>query len=431
LTFTLRTGVRFSDGALFDANAVKTSIDRALDPASVCPDCQAMKPAVKSVDAVDSMRVRFTMNQPLAADVFLGLLSQATFGILSPRVIQKSSPEYARQEQPVGTGPYVLQDRVAGDHVTLRRNDDYWGRRPTYAEQVFKIVPDAATREALVRSGQAQVVLLPPISDLPSLQKDPTVKTLLAPGDRVIFFAINTVDKQQPLLQRADVRQALNYAINRDAIVKSTLFGAAVPMNAPVAPSLFGYCAQAPYKYDPDLARSMLARAGATNLPISLIAPTGRYIQDYQAAQNVANDLRAVGVNVQGPRTMDWPSYVGTINVVANRTTVDMHLLGWAPAFLDASPAMAMFDPGQQPPRGLATAYYDNPTVTGLIAKAQVESNRDARAQEYCDAEKQVWSDAPWLFLWVQKFPIVYSAQVTGIGSMPSESFYTVYAQPA
>ncbi|HXM59183.1 MAG TPA: ABC transporter substrate-binding protein [Candidatus Dormibacteraeota bacterium] len=430
-TFTLRTGVRFSDGALFDASAVKASVDRALDPATVCPLCLAMKTGVKSVDVLDPEHVKFTMNLPLAADVFLGLLSQATFGILSPRVIQKSTPAYERQEQPVGTGPYVLQERVPGDHVTLRRNDDYWGRRPAFAQQVFEIVPDAATREALVRSGQAQVVLLPPISDLPSLQKDSTVKTLLAPGDRVIFFAINTVDQQQPLLRRADVRQALNYAINRDAIVKSTLFGAAVPMNAPMAPTLFGYCSLTPYRYDPDLARSMLAKAGASNLTISLIAPTGRYIQDFQAAQNVANDLRAIGVNVQGPRTMDWPSYIGTINVAAAKTTVDMHLLGWAPPFLDASQAMAMFDPGQQPPRGLATAYYDNPAVTSLITKAQVESNRDARAQEYCDAEKQVWNDAPWLFLWVQKFPIVYSAQVTGIGSMPSESFFTVYAQPA
>jgi peptide/nickel transport system substrate-binding protein len=240
------------------------------------------------------------------------------------------------------------------------------------------------------------------------------------------------VDKQQPLLQRTDVRQALNYAINRDAIVKSTLFGAADPMTAPMAPSLFGYCAMGnPYRYDPDLARSMLQKAGATGMTISLIAPTGRYIQDFQAAQNVANDLRAVGINVQGPRTMDWPSYVGTINVVPAKSSVNMHMLGWAPPFLDASQAMAMFDPGQQPPRGLATAYYDNQAVTSLITRAQVEPNRDARAQEYCDAEKQVWNDAPWLFLWVQKFPIVSSAQVTGVASMPSESFFTVYAAPA
>ena len=431
-TLALRAGVRFSDGAPFDAAAVKANLDRTLDPASACPNCGSLPHAVKSVDVVDPGHVRLTMGMPLAADVLLGLLSTTTYAMLSPRTIQKGTPGYAQQEQPVGTGPYVLKERAKGDHVTLVRNDDYWGKRPTYAEQLFRVVPDSATREALVRSGQAQVVLLPPISDIPSLQKDPTVHVLLASGDRSVFFALDTVDKQQPLLQNAQVRQALNYAINRDAIVKSTLFGAADPANAPMASTIFGYCqVPNPYRYDPDLARSLLQKANATGLTLNLVAPTGRYLQDFQAAQNVANDLRAIGVNVQGPRTMDWPSYVGTVVVPSAKASVDAHMLGWAPQYLDASQAMQIFDPSQIPPRGLATSYYDNGSVTGLLQKALVEPNRDTRAQEYCEAEKQVWNDAPWIFLWVQKFPIVYSATVTGIGSVPTESFYTVYAQPA
>jgi ABC-type transport system substrate-binding protein len=431
-TFALRTGITFSDGTPFDAAAVKANLDRETDPNNVCPNCGALSKSVKSVDVLDPGHVRLTMSMPLASDVLLGLLSLSNFGMMSPRAIQKATPAYAQQEQPVGTGPYVLKERVKGDHVTLARNDSYWGKRPTYLRQVFKVVPDAATREALVRSGQAQVVLLPPISDLPSLQKDPTVKVLLAASDRSVFFAMDTVDKQQPLLQNPQVRQALNYAINRDAIVKSTLFGAADVATAPMAPSVFGYCqVPNPYKYDPDQARSLLQKANASGLTISLLSPTGRYLQDWQAAQNVANDLRAIGVNVQGPRTLDWPSYVGTVIVPSAKATVDVHLLGFAPQYLDASQAMQVFDPGQVPPRGLATSYYDNPAVTGLIQKALVEPNRDARAQEYCDAQKQVWNDAPWIFLWVQKFPIVSSAQVTGIGSVPNESFYTVYAQPA
>ena len=431
-TFTLRTGIRFSDGTPFDAAAAKASLDRSLDPTSKCPNCGVLAKAVKSVEVVDPGHVHFTMSQPLAADVVLGLISQAPFGMLSPRTIQKGTTTYVKDEQPVGTGPYVLKERVAGDHVLLVRNDDYWGRRPTYAQQLFKIVPDAATREALVRSGQAQVILLPPISDLPSLQKDSTVKVVTASGDRSVYFAINTVDSQQPLLRNPQVRQALNYAVNRDAIVKSTLFGAAEPMTSVMAPAVFGYCqVPNPYKYDPDLAKSMLAKANASGLTVSLIAPTGRYLQDFQAAQNVANDLRAIGVNVVGPRTYDWPTYVGTVLVPPAKASVDMHLLGWAPQYLDASQAMFPFDPGQIPPRGLATAYYDNPAVTALLQKASMEPNRDVRAQQYCDAQKQVWNDAPWLFLWVQKFPIIHSAQVTGIGSIPTESFYTVYAQPA
>jgi ABC-type transport system substrate-binding protein len=431
-TFTLRTGVAFSDGAPFDAAAVKANLEREMDPKSVCPQCSTLGNAVNSVDVVDPGHVKLVMKSRLAADVLLGLVSLTNFGMMSPRVIQKGTHGYAQQEQPVGTGPYVLKERVKSDHVTLVRNDDYWGKRPTYQQQVFLVVPDAATREALVRSGQAQVTVLPPVSDLPSLRNDPTVKVLLASGDRAVYFAIDTQDKQQPLLQNVQVREALNYAINRDAIVKSTLFGAGDPATAPMAPSIFGYCqVPNPYTYNPDLARSMLQKANASGLTISLVSPTGRYLQDWQATQNVANALRSIGVNVDGPRTLDWPTYIGTVNVPPVKATVDGHLLGWAPQYLDASQAMQVFDPSQMPPRGLETSYYDNQSVAALIQKALVEPDRNARAQEYCEAEKQIWNDAPWIFLWIQKFPIVYSAVVTGVGSVPNEQFYTVYAQPA
>jgi peptide/nickel transport system substrate-binding protein len=431
-TFTLRPGVRFSDGTPLDAAAVAASLDRVLDPSSVCPGCGLLRGVVTSVVVDDSSHVTLVAGVPLAADVVLGVLSLGTNGILSPRTILKGTPGYVQQERPVGTGPYALAERVKGDHVTLVRNDRYWGARPAYARQVVDVVGDAATREALVRSGQADVALLPPIADLPAMRADANVKVLLAPGDRSIFVALDTVDQRQPLLRRREVRRALNFAINRDAIVASTLFGAGDSATSVMAPSVFGYCAPPdPYRYDPELARSMLQQAGASHLSITLVAPTGRYIQDFQAAQNIAGDLRAIGVNVQGPRTMDWPSYISTVEVPPAAASVDAHLLGWAPQYLDASIAMMQFDPSQIPPRGLATSYYDNPAVAALLAKAQVEPDREARVQEYCDAERQVWNDAPWIFLWTEKFPIVYSSAVTGVTSIPTESFDTVHARPA
>jgi peptide/nickel transport system substrate-binding protein len=297
---------------------------------------------------------------------------------------------------------------------------------------VVDVVPDAATREALVRSGEDQVALKPPVGDLPAMRRDSNVKLLMAAGDRSVYFAIDTRDDRQPLLRKVQVRQALNFAINRDAIVQSTLVGAAEPATSAMAPSVVGYCAQSDlYRYDPDRARAMLRAAGAAGMTIALIAPTGRYIQDFQAAQNVAGDLRAIGMDVRGPTTMDWPTYMRTTIVPPENATVDMHMLGWAPQYLDASNAMQMFDSGQIPPRGVQTAYYDNPAVTALIAKAQVEPDRETRAREYCDAQRQVWNDAPWIFLWTEKFPIVYSSRVVDVRSNPTESFDTVYARPA
>ncbi len=427
-TFTLRSGVKFTDGEPFNAAAVKTSLDRVLAPGNTCPLCGAFR-GVSSIDAVNDTHVKLNMKKPIAP--LLGLMTEVTFGILAPNTIAQGTDAFKDQEKPVGTGPYVFTNWVKGDHVTVTRNDQYWGDKPSYKTQLFKIVPEAATREALVRAGQADVILLPPVSDLPTMQKDSTLKVILAPGDRTIFLAFNTQDPTDPLLQKPEVRQALNYAVNKDEIIKSILFGAAAPMDAPMASSLFGYCKVGGYDYDPNKAKQMLAAAGASNLSIKFVSPTGRYIQDFQAAQAIANDFSAVGVKVQGPTTMDWPSYLGTINVPPAKASVDLHLLGWAPGFLDASQAMVQFQSSQWPPSGLATSYYKNADVDALLAKANSESDQPARQADYCNASKQIWNDAPWIFLWVQKFPIVTTAKVTGVQSIPNESFYTVYASAA
>jgi peptide/nickel transport system substrate-binding protein len=427
-TFTLKSGVKFSDGAAFSAAAVKANLDRVLAAGQTCPLCGPMR-GVQSVDVVDDTHVKLNLKQPIAP--LLGLLTEVTFGVVSPSTIAKDSDTYKQQEKPVGTGPYLFTEKVKGDHVTLTRNDQYWGQKPNYRTQMFKIVPEPASREALVLAGQADVILLPPASDLPSLQKNSSVKLILAPGDRTIFLAFNTQDKDQPLLQKPEVRQALNYAVNKDAIIKSILFDAGSPMDAPMAPSLFGYCTVGSYPYDPNKAKQMLAAAGASNLSIKFWAPTGRYIQDFQAAQAIANDLTAAGVKVDGPKTSDWPSYLGTINVPPDKAKADLHLLGWAPGFLDASQAMVQFQSTMWPPKGLATSYYQNPQVDQLLAKANSESDQAARKTDYCAASKLIWADAPWIFLWVQRFPMVTTAKVTGVQSIPTESFYTVYASPA
>ena len=427
-TFTLKSGVKFTDGAAFTAAAVKANFDRILNKDNICPLCGPFR-GVQSVEAVDDTHVKLNLKQPIAP--LLGLLTEVTFGFLSPSTIAVGTPEYKDQEkQLVGTGPYTFTERVKGDHVTLTRNDKYWGQKANYKTQMFKIVPEAASREALVRAGQADVILLPPASDLPALAKDSTVKLILAPGDRTIFLSFNT-QTGNPLLQKPEVRQALNYAINKDQIIKSILFDAAAPMDAPMASSLFGYCKTGSYQYDPNKAKQMLQAAGASNLSIKFVAPTGRYIQDFQAAQAAANDLSAVGVKVDGPKTMDWPTYLGTINVPPDKASVDLHLLGWAPGYLDASQAMVQFQSSQWPKNGLATSYYKNPQVDTLLAKANSESDQAARQTDYCAASKIIWNDAPWIFLWVQKFPIVTTTKVTGVQSIPNESFYTVYASPA
>ena len=425
VTFKLRQGVKFHDGTPFNAEAVKFNIDRMMDPDVRVP-IRAPYAAIESVEVVDDYTVKLNLSQPSAP--LVNAFSWTTAGMISPASIDKFGNTYKNAQHPVGTGPYVFKERVKGEHITVEKFEDYWGEKPYYDVVEFRIVPEAATRESLLLAGQVDLIILPPVADLPALQENPDVKVLLAPSDRTIFIAINNLD---PVLSNVKVRQALNYAVNKEEIIKSVLFGAADAMDAPMAPSLFGYCKIGAYPYDPEKAKALLAEAGIKEgLELRFIAPTGRYVQDFQAAQAISGFLSEVGIKAP-VSTMDWPSYVATIVAPPEENTTQLHYLGWAPAYLDAAQQMLQFQSDYAPPSGLATSFYSNPKVDELLANARKERDPDVRKDLYCQASKIVWEEAPWIFLWVQRFPIVYSAKVENVSYLPNEKFYALYARPA
>src|SRR5262245_14174451 len=424
-TFKLRQGVTFHDGTPFNAQTVQWNFDRLKDPQVRVP-VRAPYP-IEHTAVVDEHTVRVTLKRPYVP--FVNALSWVTAGIVSPAAVNKHDNTYQNITYPVGTGHYVFQERKKGEKLTVTKYAQYWGQQPHYNEVDFRIVPEAATRESLLLAGQVELIILPPIADLPALQRNKAVKVLLAPSDRTIFIAINT---QKPMLNDVRVRQALNYAVNTNAIIENVLFGAADPMDAPMAPSLFGYCEAGIYEFNQAKAKQLLAEAGVKpGTQMSLIHPTGRYVQDKEATQAVAGYLREVGLEPQ-IQTMDWPSYIRTITTPLDKDNVtQLHYLGWAPGFLDASQQMLQFLSAYTPPNGLATNFYRNPEVDAWIAEAEGEGNPEKRRELYCKISKQVWHDAPWLFLWMQRSPIAYAAKVTDVSSLPNEKFYALYAKPA
>jgi len=424
-TFKLRQGITFHDKTPFNAEAVQWNFDRLKDPEVRVP-VRAPYP-IAQTEVVDAATVRVTLKRPYVP--FISALSGGTAGLLSPASAEQHGNTYKNYTHIVGTGPYAFQERKKGEKITVTKYAAYWGRKPHYDQVVFRIVPEATTRESLLLAGQVDLIILPPIADLPALQRNKAVKVLLAPSDRTIFIAINT---QKPTLNNVKVRQALNYAVDKQAIITNVLFGAGELMDSPMAPSLFGYCKVGTYEFNQAKTKQLLAEAGVTpGTPISLIHPTGRYVQDKEATQALAGYLREVGLEPQ-LQTMDWPSYISTITTPLDKgNTTQLHYLGWAPGFLDASQQMLQFLSSYAPPNGLATNFYTNPQVDAWINAAEEENNAERRKELYCQIAKQVWNDAPWIFLWVQHFPIVYSAKVTGVGSLPNEKFDALYAQPA
>ena len=426
-TFTLRKGVKFHDGSDLDAETVKLSLERILNPQmKVAVRDPFTRERVEAVTVVDPGTVRIQLKD--AFGPFISKMAGTEMAIVSKAHAQQFPDSY--NEEPIGTGPYKLKERRKGESVTLERNEAYWGRQPYYGTVQFRIVPEAATRESLLLANQVEMIILPPISDIPALQRNNNVKVLLAESNRTIFVAMDlTLPGGTPLADKR-VRQALNYAVDKEGIIKSVLFGAATAMDAPMSPSLFGYTKVGTYAYDPNKARQLLAEAGQPSLSLKFIHPTGRYVQDAQAAQAIAGNLRDVGVTAE-LATSDWPTYLASVNVPEDKGTAHMHLLGWAPGFLDAFQQMVVFTKTSWPPKGLATAHFTHPRVEELLEQAARDPSQEKRQELYAEAQKIVWDEAPWIFLWVQNFPIVHSAKVKNISSLPVEKFYALYAEPA
>ncbi len=318
------------------------------------------------------------------------------------------------------------------DHLTVERNDDYWGDKPYYQEQTFRFIPDANARETALRAGEIDIATGLAPANLDSLKADPALNADVTFGTRVNYMAFNTVSTVNPALQDPEVRQALNYAIDKQAIVDNVLFGAGDIQTSPVVNGAFGQCEQDPYTFDPDKAKEMLADAGASDLHITIITPNGRFLQDSQTAEAVAGYLRDVGVTVDGPQIQDNAANQAIITEKADVAATDPlnQLFIWSFGADFPHPSQYF---GRQfaTTGGLNFSHYSNPEVDDLVLQAAAEPDQDKAADLYCQAQEIVWEAAPHLWLWTAGFVVVSQKTVEGITVAPNSQLNTVYAYPS
>jgi len=428
-TFELRQDVEFHDGTLLNAEAATLSLKRFLNPQlRVSLRAPFDASLIEGITPVDPLTFRITLKD--TSRLFLHKLAATELAIVSPPHARAFPDSF--NEEPVGTGPYRFKERRKGESVVLERFDRYWGKKPSYPYIQFRIVPEVATRESLLLANQVDVIIQPPLADLPALQKNPGLKVLQTPTARSTFIAMDlTLPGGTPLAIKK-VRQALNYAVDRDGIIRNVLFGAATPLDAPMAPTLVGYTRIGGYSFDPGRARQLLLEGGTPHLQLRFMHPTGRSVQEAlaaQLAQAVAGNLRDVGVDMDLVGS-DWASFVAAISVPEDKGAAHVHLFNWMPTLLDASQQMTQFVRSQWPPAGMATSHYWNPKVELLVSEAVRERDDQRRLDQYAEAQRIVWDDAPWIFLWSPSFLIVHAAHIQGFVALPTEKFSAAYAEP-
>ncbi len=231
-TFYLREGIKFHDGTPFNAEAVAFNFNRIIT--QNLRRTALFKPYIESVTAVDEYVVVFKLFAPFGA--FLHHLSHGAALIQSPTAVNTWGAEVGKH--PVGTGPFKFVEWVPGDHITLEANPEYWKGRPYLDRIIFQVVPEAATRVFRIESGEAHVATRIPPTEVPRLQANPNIEVMVRQTLRVIYIGMNN---QKPPFTDVRVRQAVNYAIDKELLCQSILGGYADPADSPLAPLTWGY----------------------------------------------------------------------------------------------------------------------------------------------------------------------------------------------
>jgi len=418
-SFSLREGVSFHDGSAFDAEAVKFNFDRMLDENHPYHDTGPFPlafffSAVETVEVVDPMTVKFTLNAPYAP--FLSNLAYPTGLIVSPAAVAKHGADFGRN--PSGTGAFRFAEWRSNEAVVIEANPDHWDGAPELQAVVFRPITDANTRTAEMLAGGIDLMVeVPPVA-LSEFQGDGYTVHEQA-GPHVWFLILNA--KEGPFAD-VRVRQAANYAINKKAIVNDVLEGTAEVAAGPTPPAFAWAYNESlePYPYDPDKARALLAEAGAEGAELTFYVTEGGsgMLDPVAMGTAIQADLQAVGLKVS-IETYEWNTFLGEVNP-GLEGKADMAEMAWMTNDPDTLPFLALRTAAWPDKGGFNSGYYSNPKVDELLEAARAATDQDERARLYQEMQAIVREDAPWVFVANWKQNAVTSDRVESFSLQPS-----------
>lgn len=315
--FKLNPKAKFQSGTALDAAMVVSNFQRMFDPQFTF--ASDLKPVFDKVEAVDPTTVRITLKTPYPD--FLRRLSYAYF----------LDTEWAKTHNPKlesnASGPYILSKFDPESGATLTANPNYYGEAPAFKTAEMKVLGTPASRLQALQAGEIDVSMVIDPQDLKQLESNGNFKVGSIDSSRSVFLWFNTT---KPPLDKQEVRQALNYAVNKDIITKALLQGLAKPLDGQVFSSVYeGHNPDLKaFPFDPAKAKDMLAKAGFPNgFTTDMSVPTGAYVAGDQIAQVVAGQLAQVGVKV----TMNaMPMQTQTQQGNNAQTAAAMRFVGYA-----------------------------------------------------------------------------------------------------
>jgi peptide/nickel transport system substrate-binding protein len=411
LHLTIREGVVFHTGDPLTVDDVVFTLQRVSGPDTES-DHRPYTGSVAEVSAVDERTVEITFTEHDAT--FLGRL---TLIPIVPKAVVEERGAEDFNANPVGTGPYQFVNWERGQRVTYEAFPDYWREQPRIQTLHFRGIPEDSTRMAELQTGTLAIATNVPTQLIPELEESDDIRIETVNSLRAFFVVLNT---HQPPFDDVRVRQAVNYAIDRQLLIDGILDGHARPISQPFGPEVFGANPELDtyYTYDPDKARSLLAEAGfEEGTEVNFFGPSGRYLKDVEVIQNVAAQLEEVGFRVN-QNVMEFQAYFDTYVAQLNN---DLHMGMFSnannTADADYNLALNLHSEGR-------AIYWSDPEVDAAIDEARTILDTAEREQKYHELLQTIVDAAPWLFLYTLEDVYGVSSTLQNWTPRPDEMIY-------
>jgi peptide/nickel transport system substrate-binding protein len=395
-TFNLRQGIQFHDGTPFNADAVRMSLLRAVDPDIAAPAAFIIE-MINEINVIDNYTVEIVIDFPFSP--FLAHMASPIGFIISPAVLEaEAAGGPSVTENPVGTGPFMFVERDHGNFTRLTPNTNHWRNVPAH-DVVFRVIPDTATRLAMVDTGEANA-FAGLASQVHELYMMPHVDWWRIEANGLTYIGFQTA--QDGPLSDARVRRAITMAINKMDILYGVQEGEGI---LAVGPVRGGVVAHAPTDvdglgFDPDAARALLAEAGFPDgFSTTIWTNEGNAIRA-RISELVQSNLAYIGIDLE-IQILEWGTYLERTSEGLH----DMFLLGWSTITGDSDYGIfPLFHSGEI---GAANRlFYANPRVDELLEEGRRETNLAERDRIYREVTEILVYDAPMIFLFHPDTPV-------------------------
>ncbi len=409
----LKEGIKFHDGTPFNAEAVKYSFERIMDPEYGSARASLME-SVESVNAVSEYEVEINTKHP--DGVMIAKLAHANGAIVSPTAEQNQD----LMSEPVGTGPYKFVEFVSGSHVKLEANEDYWNGAPFIKNVQVDIVPEISTAISKLETGESDWFEGITAEHLSRVQNMSGIELVSELSGRVTYLGVRANSSKTGSTEIPEVREAISYALDKQGFV-ATQNGLAVPSDSLIGPKVFGYTDTSEdygTSFDMDMAKQIVQENNLADKPIHILASNTSFYPEI--AEWVQASLLEAGFETVEIEMMEWGAF---LSETTQENRMDIFPLGWSNLTGDGS---ELVYPNWHSDNigGGNRSYYQNPEYEEYVEESQRTLDMSERLKALDMANKTIVEDNGVYPIMHSNNVYAYAADLQNVEMDPGGNFY-------